>query len=57
MAIEKGYIKPRCLKIWKERKEVYLGYLDGVINVYQMNGSMEKLSMVASFQMHSEPVF
>lgn len=56
IAIEKGYIRPNCLKLWKERKEVYLGFLDGVINVYLFNGAMEQLRMVASFQMHEEPI-
>lgn len=45
------------MKLWKERKEVYIGYLDGVINVYVFSGSMEKLILAVSFQMHDEPVY
>ncbi len=45
------------MKVWKERKEVYIGYLDGVINVYTFGGSMEKLTLSVSFQMHAEPVY
>ena len=52
VSVAKGYVRCSALKMWKKRKEVYAGYMDGVINVYTFNTTMDCLTMSASFKMH-----
>lgn len=52
----KGFIKPSVVKIWHQRGEVYVGLLDGVINIYAFALNMEVLSLSASFKMHQEAI-
>lgn len=56
VSVEKGFIKPTALKIWKARKEVYVGYLDGTLNVYGMKNNLEKLYFIGSYRMHSDSI-
>ena len=49
-------IKPCTLKYWKERGEVYVGHLDGVICVYTLKTIIDNLTFVGSFKMHQDSV-
>ena len=51
-----GYTKCNALKIWKARQELYVGHVNGVINVYSFDTSMSKLTLTASFQMHKAAI-
>jgi hypothetical protein len=44
------------LKYWVKRKEVYVGLLDGVINVYKLNQNLDQITLNASFNIHSAPI-
>jgi hypothetical protein len=39
-----------------KRKEVYVGLLDGVMNVHRFNSSLDQLTLAASFNIHSAPI-
>ena len=49
-------IKPCALKYWKERQEVYMGYLDGIISVYSIKSKQEALVITGSFKMHTDAI-
>lgn len=49
-------IYPCALKYWKERKEIYVGYLDGIISVFNIRSNPVELSFAGSFKMHTEAV-
>jgi WD40 repeat protein len=42
--------------LWKDRHEVYLGYLDGVISVYSIRNKPEELIFVGSFKIHTDAI-
>lgn len=52
----KGFIKPNCLKYNRGRKEVYVGLLEGTINVYTFTNNQESLVFSASFSMHADTI-
>ena len=56
MSQSKGFIKPTCIKIWRSRKEAYIGYLDGTISVYCLIKNLEKIHFIGSFRMHSDSI-
>ncbi len=49
-------MKPNTLKFWKKRKEVYVGYLDGIVNVYGFAANNQTLVLNASFTMHDDAI-
>lgn len=51
-----GFIRPNCLRYWKSRKEAYVGYLDGVINVYSLKVNADKIVFSSSFRMHTDAI-
>lgn len=56
MSTSKGYLRPNTLKLWKARKEVYVGYLDGIVSVYGFTNNSESLVLNASFSMHDDAI-
>lgn len=44
------------MKYWKKRKELFVGYMDGSINVYSLTKNLEKIKFTGSFRMHGDVV-
>lgn len=57
MTSRSGYINPTFLRLWKKRKEVYVGYMDGTISVYTISKNSDGLEFSANFKAHSNSIF
>ena len=53
VSVAKGFQNPTCMQIWKSRKELFVGYADGTLNVYSLGKQLEYLRFTGSFRMHA----
>jgi WD40 repeat protein len=53
ISVAKGYVNPTCMQIWRSRKELYVGYVDGTVNIYSLGKQLEFVRFTGSFRMHS----
>jgi WD40 repeat protein len=52
----KGFANPTCIKYCKKRKEVFIGYVDGTISVYQIVQNLEQIQYTGSFRTHRDAI-